>query len=62
MKGTKVTVRGAGAIASGKSGRSGVARIAFTSRSPGVLTISAGSTRCSKRLGVLGVFQPPVTG
>ena len=62
MKGVKVTVKGSGLSVSGKTGRSGIARVAVTPRSPGLLTISAGSARCSKRLGVLGVFQPPVTG
>jgi uncharacterized repeat protein (TIGR01451 family) len=62
MKGKKVTVKGSGVSASGKTGKSGVVRIAIKPTKPGVLRISAGSVRCSKRIGVLGAFQPPLTG
>ena len=63
LKGAKVTVRGAGLGLVGKTGREGVARVAFTPKKAGIITISAGKdARCSKRLGVLGAFQPPLTG
>ena len=62
LKGAKVSVRGAGVAATGRTGRAGIARIVVTPKKTGVLRITAGSLRCSKRLGVLGEFQPPLTG
>ena len=62
MKAKKVTVRGTGVNASGKTGKSGTVSVRIKPTKPGVLRISAGSARCSTRIGVLGAFQPPITG
>jgi len=63
LRGAKVTVRGAGLGLVRKTGAQGVVRLAVTPRKAGILTITAGKgVRCSKRMGVLGAFQPPMTG
>ena len=63
MRGVKVAVRGVGVRASGRTNRSGVLRVTVTPRRPGVLRVTVpGSTRCETRVGVVGIFQPPVTG
>ena len=63
IKGVKISVKGAGIKASGKTNKKGVLQLAVTPRSPGVLQVAVpGTARCAKRVGVIGVFQPPVTG
>lgn len=61
IKGMRVTVKGPGISVTGKTNAKGVLIVKIRPTSPGILRISAG-TRCSKRLGILGAFQPPVTG
>jgi len=63
MKGVKVNVKGAGLKKTAKTNKKGVVKLVVTPRSPGVLQVSVpGTARCAKRIGVIGVFQPPVTG
>ena len=63
LKGAKVIVKGAGVNKSGKTNKKGVLRLVVTPRSPGILQIAVPkNARCARRVGVIGVFQPPVTG
>jgi uncharacterized repeat protein (TIGR01451 family) len=65
MKGVKVVVRGKGVAKSGRTNGKGVAVIVVNPRSPGVITITTSSRRDScgaRRVGVVGVFLPPLTG
>jgi uncharacterized repeat protein (TIGR01451 family) len=66
IKGTKVTIFGAGVRKSGRSNANGMAYIRINPRKPGLITITALETNqrvCGpKRIGVVGVFLPPLTG
>jgi hypothetical protein len=66
VKGTKVVIRGAGVNKSGRSNRKGMAIIRINPRRAGLITITAVETNqrvCGpKRIGVVGVFLPPLTG
>jgi hypothetical protein len=66
MKGTKVTIFGAGVRKSGRSNANGMAFIRINPRRAGLITITALETNqrvCGpKRIGVVGVFLPPLTG
>jgi uncharacterized repeat protein (TIGR01451 family) len=66
VKGTKVTVYGAGVRKSGRSNGKGMAIIRINPTKPGLITITARETNqrvCGpKRIGVVGVFLPPLTG
>lgn len=60
MARVRVIARGPGVRTSAVTSRAGYARLTFTPRSAGVITIRvAGSTRCAKRLGVSAQFRPP---
>jgi hypothetical protein len=61
MKGVRVTVRGAGIVAGGRTNGKGILVVAIVATRPGIVTIRAGAG-CAKRVGSVGVFQPPVTG
>jgi hypothetical protein len=66
IKETKVTVFGAGVRKSGRSNARGMAFIRINPRKPGLITITALERNrkvCGpKRIGVVGVFLPPLTG
>jgi hypothetical protein len=65
MKGVKVVVRYGGASKSARTNAQGVAVIMVNPRKPGVITITAvdkGDPCGARRIGVVGVFLPPVTG
>jgi uncharacterized repeat protein (TIGR01451 family) len=66
MKGVRVVVRGAGVDKTARSNGRGVAVLRINPRKPGLITITARETNqriCGpKRIGVVGVFRPPVTG
>jgi hypothetical protein len=66
MGGVRVVVRGAGVDKTARSNRRGLAVLRINPRKPGLITITARETRqriCGpKRIGVVGVFRPPVTG
>jgi hypothetical protein len=66
VKGTTVTISGAGLRKSGRTNGKGMAFIGINPRKPGLITITALETNqrvCGpKRIGVVGVFLPPLTG
>jgi uncharacterized repeat protein (TIGR01451 family) len=64
VKGAKVLVRGPGFAKSGRTNAGGVARITVTPLRPGITVVSVQQklTCGTKRIGVVGVFEPPVTG
>jgi uncharacterized repeat protein (TIGR01451 family) len=66
VKGTKVTIFGAGVRKSARSNDNGMAYLRINPRKPGLITITALETNqkvCGpKRIGVVGVFLPPLTG
>ena len=65
IKGTKVRIKGMGIEKSGRTNAKGVVVITINPRKPGLLTITTVSKRDScgaRRIGVVGVFLPPLTG
>jgi len=66
VRGTKVLVSGAGVTKSGRSNASGIAMLRINPRKAGLITITAIEANqrvCGpKRIGVVGVFLPPLTG
>ena len=66
MKGMKVSVTGAGVKKTGRSNAKGVAVLRVNPRKPGLITITVVESNqrlCGpKRIGVVGVFLPPLTG
>ncbi len=66
LKGVKVVVSGAGVRKSGTSNGKGVALLRINPRKAGIITITASEPNqkvCGpKRIGVVGVFLPPLTG
>jgi len=66
MKGVRITVRGVGVERTGTSNGKGLVVLRINPRRAGIITIAARETnrkRCGpKRIGVVGVFLPPVTG
>jgi hypothetical protein len=65
MKGVKVVIRGNGVAKSGRTNGQGVAVIVINPKKPGVITITAvdkGDPCGARRIGVVGVFLPPLTG
>jgi uncharacterized repeat protein (TIGR01451 family) len=64
-KGRRVIVKGAGISKSARTNGKGVARIVVKPRKAGIVTITVPQERIAcgaKRIGVVGAFQPPVTG
>jgi uncharacterized repeat protein (TIGR01451 family) len=63
-KGRKVVVKGAGINKSARTNGKGVARIVVKPRKAGIVTITVPQkiTCGTRRIGVVGAFQPPVTG
>jgi uncharacterized repeat protein (TIGR01451 family) len=64
VKGAKVLVRGAGIKKSGRTNARGKAHIRVRPVRPGIVVVSVPQKLVcgSKRIGVVGVFEPPVTG
>ena len=65
LAGALVTVRGPGVNVHGTTSTTGIYRHVFHPKKPGVLVVRAlpgASGKCLGRIGVVGVFQPPVTG
>jgi uncharacterized repeat protein (TIGR01451 family) len=64
VKGAKVRVRGAGILKSGRTNARGKAHITVRPVRPGIVIVSVPQKLVcgSKRIGVVGVFEPPVTG
>ena len=66
VKGAKVVVSGAGVRKSGTTNGQGVSVVHVNSKKPGLITITAAEKQqhaCgAKRIGVVGVFLPPLTG
>jgi uncharacterized repeat protein (TIGR01451 family) len=63
-KGRLVLIKGAGISKSGRTNARGVARIVVKPRRAGIVTITVPQKIVcgAKRIGVVGAFQPPVTG
>ena len=64
LAGAVVRFKGAGVNKVGKTGHDGVAVVSITARKSGIITVSiVGKKTCAaQRLGVVGAFEPPVTG
>ena len=66
VKGVKVGVSGAGVSKAARTNRKGVAVLRINPRKPGIITVTVVETNqnlCGpKRIGVVGVFLPPLTG
>jgi uncharacterized repeat protein (TIGR01451 family) len=64
VKGAKVRVRGAGIAKGASTNARGKARITVRPSRPGIVVVSVPQKLVcgSKRIGVVGVFEPPVTG
>lgn len=64
VKGARVVVRGAGIAKSVRTNARGQARITVRPARPGIVVVSVRQKLVcgSKRIGVVGVFEPPVTG
>jgi hypothetical protein len=66
VKGVLVVVKGAGIKATARTTRRGVAVLKVNPKKAGLITVSASEANqklCGpKRIGVVGVFLPPLTG
>ncbi len=64
IAGGRIRLLGNGINKVGKTGKNGVASIAITAKRSGIITITTvGKKSCSSaRIGVVGTFEPPVTG
>jgi hypothetical protein len=65
VTGAKVVVRGVGIRISGRTGSNGVVVFTVNASRAGLITVSTPETRHScgtRRIGVAGVFLPPVAG
>jgi hypothetical protein len=62
LAGVVVRARGAGINASSRTGDDGVARIVVMGRRAGIVNVTVAGHSCRARFGVLGAFQPPLTG
>jgi uncharacterized repeat protein (TIGR01451 family) len=64
VRGATVVARGAGVNVRARTNNRGVARLTIRARTPGVIRFNAlGQRTCAqRRIGVMGVFQPPLTG
>lgn len=65
LAGARVTIRGPGVNVHGTTSKTGIYRHVFHPKKPGILVVRAqpgASGKCLGRIGVVGVFQPPVTG
>ena len=64
VKGAKVIVKGAGISKSAITGKNGKARITITAKKAGIITVRVPQQIVcgGRRIGVVGAFEPPVTG
>jgi uncharacterized repeat protein (TIGR01451 family) len=64
MKGVKVRFTGAGVSKAARTNKKGVARIAIKTNRAGIIRVHIVNAKAcnTARIGVVGVFQPPVTG
>ena len=66
VKGVKVAVKGAGVSKKGRTNGKGVATIKINPKKAGLITVAVAESNkkaCgSQRIGVVGVFLPPLTG
>jgi uncharacterized repeat protein (TIGR01451 family) len=66
VKGAKVSISGAGVKKTGRTNGKGVAVVRINPKKPGIITVTVVETNqniCGpKRIGVVGVFLPPLTG
>ena len=64
VKGARVLVRGAGIRVTATTNAGGRAVVRITARKAGILLVSVTNKRAcgAKRIGVVGAFEPPVTG
>jgi uncharacterized repeat protein (TIGR01451 family) len=66
VKGVKVSVKGAGVSKTARTNGKGVAVLKINPKKPGIVTVSAVESNrklCGpQRIGVVGVFLPPLTG
>jgi uncharacterized repeat protein (TIGR01451 family) len=66
VKGAKVSIRGGGVSKTGRTNGKGVAVLRINPEKPGIITVTVVETNqklCGpKRIGVVGVFLPPLTG
>jgi uncharacterized repeat protein (TIGR01451 family) len=63
LRGVRVTVRGPGVAGSKRTGSRGTVSFVVRPRSPGIVSFSVpGRRTCARRVGVIGVFQPPLSG
>jgi uncharacterized repeat protein (TIGR01451 family) len=64
VRGAKVVVKGQGITKTARTGKDGKARITITPRKAGIITIRVPQTIVcgARRIGVVGAFEPPVTG
>ena len=62
IRGMRITIRGAGINASGRTNKSGIARIAVRPTRQGIAVVRmvGQPARCGvRRIGVVGTFRPP---
>jgi hypothetical protein len=64
VKGVKVRFTGAGVSKSAHTNRKGVARVTIKTTKAGIIQVRITNAKAcnTARIGVVGVFQPPVTG
>jgi hypothetical protein len=62
LAGVSVRVRGAGIDARARTNANGVAQIRVLGRRAGIVNVTVAGHGCRARFGVLGAFQPPLTG
>jgi uncharacterized repeat protein (TIGR01451 family) len=64
VKGVKVRFTGAGVSLAGLTNGKGVARVTFKTTKAGIIRVNITNAKAcnTARIGVVGVFQPPVTG
>ncbi len=64
VRGAKVVVSGKGISKTARTGRDGKARITITPKQAGIITVRVPQKIVcgARRIGVVGAFEPPVTG
>jgi hypothetical protein len=63
MVGARVRVTAPGISATARTNARGIARLRVKPTKPGIARVVVlGAPQCAARSGIVGVFQPPVTG
>ena len=64
VKGARIVLSGAGVSKTVKTNAQGIARITIRPSKPGIIKVEIRGTKAcnTQRIGVVGVFEPPVTG